>query len=198
MLDIGKPVFSWAKQLKQEEQGDHRGSGDCRDRQGTSSDSLDCDCTGKGNAALDRAARGGSTRGGPHKKDHQISSSCACCSHFVPRWNCKELWGFIGFPCTSSSGNGFWLLFAAWPSQLPLNMGRHMLLEDPHTSAWFCFCWLPTLLWGRLFWDPVSLSVYSSPTPNHFSTPSGPSLSMVCLPWAPCPSCTLWEKGSLQ
>lgn len=72
MRHTGQPVFSWAKQLKLEEQGDHGGSGGCRDRQGTCSDSLDCVSMERG------AARGSSTRKGPHKRHHQISPSCAC------------------------------------------------------------------------------------------------------------------------
>lgn len=189
MLDTGKPVFSWAKQLKQEEQGDHGGSGDCRDR----------DMQWQSRLWRQNCSKGKQHQRGPIKHHPPLHMQSFCARVELQRATRQHRIGSIGFPYTSSPGNGFWLLLAAWPSQLPLNLGKHVLLENPHTSACFCFGWLPALLWWRIFWDPVSLYVYSSLTPYHFcSTPPGPPDCAVCLQWAPCPSWTLWEKGSLK
>lgn len=85
MLDTGKPVFSWAKQLKQEEQGDHGGSEGYRGRAGDM----------QWQSRLwqpDRCKKKQHQRGPPQKASSNTTLLCMC-SGFVPRWNCKELQG---------------------------------------------------------------------------------------------------------
>lgn len=44
-----------------------------------------------------------------------------------------------GFLTLFHQGNGFWLLFAAWSSQLPLNSQGHAAAGSPHFSLLKCF-----------------------------------------------------------
>lgn len=90
------------------------------------------------------AAKGSSTgegcRGrGTHKRHHQIPPSPACAVILCPggtvknyettqNWVCKD------FLTLFHQGNGFWLLFAARPSQLPLNSEGHASGGSPHFS----------------------------------------------------------------